>query len=142
MRPDRLDATLVDHHRAIRALHRRQAVRDDQHRTVLRSAVDRRLHEGFALGIERAGRFVQKQDRRVLQQRACDRDALALSAGQAHAALAELGVIAVRQAGDELLDRRHPCRRSHFALGRIGHAVADVVAHRCREHDAVLRDHA
>ena len=44
---------------------------------------------GFGGGVERAGRFVEDQDRRVLEQRARDREPLALAAGEQPAALAD-----------------------------------------------------
>ena len=54
------------------------------------SALQRLLHQALALGVERAGRLVEQQDRPVGEQRARDRQALALAAGELHAALAEL----------------------------------------------------
>jgi hypothetical protein len=56
----------------------------------------------FGLGVERRGRLVENQDRRVLEQRAGNRQALALAAREQHAVLADLGVEALRQAVDEL----------------------------------------
>ena len=47
------------------------------------------LHELLRLGVERRGRLVENQDRRVLEQRARDRQALALPARQPLAALAD-----------------------------------------------------
>ena len=64
----------------------------------LHQAVERVLHGALALRVERRGRLVEEQDRRVLEDRAGDGDALALAAGQRHAALADLGVVALRQA--------------------------------------------
>ena len=68
--------------------------------SVVRPCISRssaRLHQRLALGVERAGRLVEQQDRRVAQDGAGDGDALALAAGQRHAALAEQGVVALRQ---------------------------------------------
>ena len=45
--------------------------------------------------IERAGRLVQQQDRRVLEERAGDSDALLLAARQFQATLAHFGIEAV-----------------------------------------------
>jgi hypothetical protein len=56
----------------------------------LQLLLDRRLD----LGVERRGRLVEHQDRRVLQQHAGDGDALALAAGELDAALADMGVVA------------------------------------------------
>jgi hypothetical protein len=47
--------------------------------------------------------FVEEQDRPVGEDGAGDGDALALTAGQAHAALAQVGVVALGQARDELV---------------------------------------
>ena len=82
---------------AVGALHGRQAVGDDERRAVAHRRLERRLHHALALGVERAGRLVEQQQRRVLQHRARDRDALALAARQAHAALAEEGLVALGQ---------------------------------------------
>ena len=54
------------------------------------SVVQRFLHQPFVLGVERRGRLVEQQDRRVLQNGAGDGEALALAAGQGDAALAQL----------------------------------------------------
>ena len=51
----------------------------------------------LALGVERAGRLVEQQQRRIAQDRPGDRDALALTAGQANPLLAEEAVEALRQ---------------------------------------------
>ena len=56
---------------------------------------ERLLHQPLGLGVERRGGLVQDQDRRVLQDRAGDRDPLALAAGEPAAALADHGVVAV-----------------------------------------------
>jgi hypothetical protein len=48
---------------------------------------ERILHQPLAFGVERAGRFVEQQDRRIAQQRAGNGDALALAARKARAVL-------------------------------------------------------
>ncbi len=79
-------------------------------------------------GVECAGGFVEQQDGRVLQHHARDRDALALAAGQLHAALAHVGVVAVAavrvgQVGDEVVRPRRAARpariSSSLASGRL-----------------------
>ncbi len=47
------------------------------------------LDLALALGVEGRGGLVEEQDRRVLQDGARDRDALALAARERHAALAD-----------------------------------------------------
>ena len=51
--------------------------------------VDRLLDARLGLDVERAGRLVEHQDRRILEDRAGDRDALALAARKLAAALAD-----------------------------------------------------
>ena len=64
-------------------------------------------NEGMlAFEVVHRGGFVEQQDRRVLDQRTGDRDALLLAARQLEPAFADLGFEAVRQAFDEGQDRR------------------------------------
>src|SRR6059036_2529015 len=58
---------------------------------------------GLGPEVHGARGFVEDEDRRVPQEGAGERDALALAAGEAQAALANLGVVALRQPGDELV---------------------------------------
>ena len=74
------------------------------------SALDRLHHAVLGCGVQRAGRFVQHQHRRVVVQRARDADALALAAREADAALADHGVEPFGRLRDELLELRGPDR--------------------------------
>ena len=62
--------------------------------TLLQGLLDRRLGPA----VEGAGRLVEDQDRRVLEQGAGDGDPLLLAARQLQPALADLALIAVGQA--------------------------------------------
>ena len=92
----------------------------------------------FGFTIERSGRLVQQQDRRILHECARDRDALALAAGQLDAAVADHGVETFRQAVDEIAAGRDR-RPQHLVVGRIGPAIADVLANGTVEQRNVLR---
>ncbi|MNJ74760.1 hypothetical protein D3C77_717420 [compost metagenome] len=70
-------------------LHRGQAMGDHQRGAPAHQAGQCLLDQVFALCIEGAGGFVQQQDWCVDQQRPGNRQALALPAGQADAALAQ-----------------------------------------------------
>ena len=104
-----------------------------------RQPLQRLLHRALALGVERAGRLVEQQDRRVAQDRAGDREALALAAGEHHAALADLGVVALRQPGDELVRRGGAGRRLDLGVAGLRPAEADVLARRGGEDHRLLR---
>ncbi len=79
-----------------RADHAREAVGEDQRGAALHQAVERLLDHGLALRIDGGQRLVEDQDRRVAQERAGDGDALALAAGEPHAALADDRLVALR----------------------------------------------
>ena len=97
------DPALVHHHDAVGGADRRQAVGDDDRRAMLHQPVERVLDQPLAFGVERGGRFVEQQQRRIAQQRAGNGDALALPAGQARAAFAHEGVEAFGKRAQELL---------------------------------------
>ena len=120
-------------------LQRGQPVRNGDHRAPVHQPVERRLDRPLALAVQRAGRLIQQQDRRVLQQRARDRQALALAARQLDAAIADDGGEAFRHRLDEVAAVRHLGRRQHLRLGRLGPRVADVLQHRAVEQADVLR---
>ena len=100
---------------------------------------ERILNERFALRVERACRFVQDQNRRVLQNRARDRHPLALSARQLHPALADERLVPLRQRLDEFRSVRQPGRPAHVRLGGARASDADVVGDRAMEHRRILR---
>jgi hypothetical protein len=78
-------------------------VGDDEAGAALHEPLEGRLHEGLALGVEGAGGLVEDEDAGVLEDRAGDREALPLPAGEVDAALAEVGVVAGGQDADELV---------------------------------------
>ena len=89
------DPALVEHDQPVHGGDGRQPVGDGDHRLALHQPVEALLDRRLDLRIERAGRLVEDQDRRVLEEDAGDRDALALAAGELDAALADMGVVAV-----------------------------------------------
>jgi hypothetical protein len=136
------DAAVFHDDDAVGALHGRQAVRDDDGGAADHRRLQRALHQALGLGVERAGRFVEQQQRRIFQQGARDRDALALAAGQAHAALAQEGAVALRQALDEFVGGGQFRRGDDFLVAGAGTAVADVFHRVGREDDGILRHDA
>ena len=60
-----------------------EPVRDHDDGAADEKPLHRCLHLGLRFGIERAGRLVEQQDRRVAQHGAGEGDALALAAGEA-----------------------------------------------------------
>jgi hypothetical protein len=74
-----------------------QPVRDGDRRAPSYDLRDRLADLRLGPRVQRAGRLVEYEDRRVAQQRARDREALTLATAHAHAALAEDRVVARRQ---------------------------------------------
>src|SRR5215472_1854133 len=72
----------------------REPVRDDERGAVLGDAIERVLDVLLGVAVERRSRLVEQKDRRALEDRAGDRDALLLPARKLQAALADLGVVA------------------------------------------------
>ena len=119
--------------------HGREAMGDDERRAAVHQAVERLLHQRLALGIERGGRLVEQQHRRILQDGAGDGDALALAAGKRDAALADLGVVALVQPGDEFVGLGGDGRGADLFARGAGAAEGDVVVDRGGEDGDVLR---
>ena len=80
-------------------------------------------HIAGELGVEGAGRLVEEQEGRVGEQRAADRDALTLAAGEVRDVAAEER----REAQD--VEDPHACRfMMDFAANYLGHTVASLGA--------------
>ena len=82
------------------------------------------------------------EDPRSPDDRAGDRDTLALAAGQPHAALTDHGVVALRKLGDEIVSVGGPRRGDDVRIRQALPAVGDVVADRHVEEHGVLRHDA
>ena len=81
----------------------RQPVRDDERGAAPCRARPAPPARALGFRIERGGRLVEQDDRRILDQRARDRDALALAAGKLQAVLADRRVVAGREVHDEIV---------------------------------------
>src|SRR3954470_10040922 len=115
---------------------------DDQGGAVLRHSFERVLDLRFGVTVERRGRLVEQQDRRRLEDRAGDGDALLLAPRELKATLADLGVVALGRKPYEIVDLGEPRRLLDLRVARLPAAVTDVVADGIVEQDGVLRDHA
>ena len=90
------------------------------------------LDQRLALAVEARRRLVEDQDARIGEDRARDRDALALAARQLHAALADDRVVALLEALDELVGVRDAADPLDVLERRVGLAVARCSRRRCR----------
>src|SRR5260221_8074258 len=88
------DASRFEHDQPVHARDGRQAVRDRDHGLAFHQIEQLLLDRELDLAVERRGRLVEHQDRRVLEYYARERDALALPAGELDAALADVRLVA------------------------------------------------
>jgi len=133
------DHARIEDDDAVGLLHCGQAVRDDEGGAIAHQLRQRRLDVALSLGVERRSRFIEDQDRCILQQRARDGDALALPAGEQHTAIPHQGVESTRLAACEL---QHVCCLGRPLDGRLRHLTAegDVIANGVIEQHHVLAD--
>ena len=101
------------------------------------------IHDGFLrVVVEGAGRLVKNHDLRVIIKGPGDGDALALAAGNAHAALADAGVKTLRKAAHIVVELRLLQDMPDFAVVDFVRrdAVGDVGTDGVIEHEHELRD--
>ena len=132
------DPALIEHQNLVRVADGREAVRDDERRAAAHRRVDRFLNLAFGFGVERARRLVENHDRRILEERAGDRQALSLAARQVAASFADHGLKAVRRAVDEFARLGLLERKLHLGRGRVGLADAQILLDRAREDERLL----
>ena len=117
-------------------------MRDGKRGAPLHQGIQRFLHDAFGFVVQRAGGFIQNQNRRIFQKYARDGNALLLSAGKLKSVFAHVGIIAVFQIHDEFVRARQLCGADDFISARAGLAVFDVAQHCAGEHVYVLLHHA
>src|SRR5215207_5389734 len=140
-----LDAPLVEDDEPVERRDGREPVGDGDHRLAFHERRERLLDRGLDLRVEGGCRLVEDEDRRVLEDHPCDRDALALPAGELDAALADMRLVAVPafvvlELQDEVMRMGEACRTLDLLARRFGAPVSDVVADRTVQERGVLRD--
>ena len=91
------DAAVLNDHDAVAGFDGREPVRNDKAGAALAQHAQRLLDAALRFRVERGGRFIQNQNRRVFQQRTRNRQPLALTPGEAQAIVADHGLEATRQ---------------------------------------------
>jgi hypothetical protein len=139
------DATALEHNEAVHLGDGRQAMRDGNHGLAGHERGKARLDGGLDFAVERGGRLVKHENRRVLENDAGDRNALALTAGQFDPALTDMGLKApppakILKLGNELARVRELGSRDDLRLGGVRPAIADVVANGAVQQRGVLGD--
>ena len=134
--------TRIDDDDAIRESQRGPAVRDEDRRAPAGDAAQGRVDLLFDPSVDRRRCVVEQQDAGIGEQRPRERDALPLTTRQRQALFADHGVVAVRQAHDEVVGLRGAGRRLHVCRGRVVAAERNVRRDRVGEQERVLEHHA
>ena len=117
-------------------------MRNHHRRPLLHQLVERRLHERLRCRIERRCGLIEDEDRRILADRACDGDALLLSAADARAALARSALVPLRQPSNELVGEGGARRPLDGNVRGVRHAISNILADRQIEEYRLLLDEA
>ena len=116
-------------------------MRDDEGRPARRETLEPLQDQGLGLRVQRRGRLVQDQDRRVAHERAGDGDSLLFTLGERDALLAHDRVVAIRQRHDRVVDAGQARGRHDLVEPGVRPAERDVVADAERQHERRLQDH-
>src|SRR5581483_8333393 len=98
----------------------------------------RLAHLQLRLAVKRRGRLVEQYDRRVLDQRPCDGDTLALSARELQSMLADRRIVAVREGEDEIMRVGGLGGCDDFRLTRTRFAEGNILANGAAEKENFL----
>src|SRR3954451_1122421 len=135
------DTPIVEHDDAVQCCQGRHAMRNRENGATLHQGAQGLLDRGLRGGIEGRSRFVEDQDRRVLQDRPRDAQALPLATGELGAALADYGLVTGRQAPDEVVGISRLRRGDHLIVGSARTAITDFLENRAMEQRDLLRHH-
>src|SRR6201997_4520888 len=115
-----------------------ETVRDDNDSAAFGNPQQIGIDYCLAFGVERARRLIEDQDPRITDQRAGDRQSLALTAGQVGGALLDSGFIATRQMFDKFLRASQARGIDDLLKGRIRLCCSDRFADCAAEQEIIL----
>ena len=120
----------------------REPMRDHERGAPAHDLVQCPQQLGFGCRVERARGLVEDEDRRILEQRASNRQALTLAAGQPASAFADAGMKPALPREDEIQRLRPLGCPPHLLFRRIGPADAQILRDRSVEQQTLLEHHA
>src|SRR5688500_7983316 len=98
------------------------------------------LHLRLGFGIERGSRFVEREDGRLANERARNRDPLALPAREEHASIADACVVPLRKVHDEFMSKGSLGGCFDFAPSCSVATTGDILSDRLVEQNNILAD--
>src|SRR5665647_2492126 len=141
MRANLDDLSLLQHDDAIRSLNGGKTVCNDQRSASLHQSFQGGLNLAFRFAVQCGGGFVEDEDGRVLENGACNCDALALASGKFYAALADQRVKSLRHFAYEYHRMGGLCGVNDFCLRHLAHlTVGDIGGNRVIEQYHFLTD--
>ena len=136
------DLSTVEDHDLIEFADGVDSTRDDDDGSSGENPPELRLDAALGLRVDRGERVVEDEDAGIEGERAGECGALALPPGEHHAALADEGVVALRQVCDVARQLCSLRGAPDVLAGRVGRqAVGDVRVDRQRKEEGVLRNH-
>lgn len=138
MGADRGELPAVQDGDAVGELEGGAAVGDEERRTARHHLLEGLVDLVLDAGVDGGGRVVEEEEPGVGEDGAGEGDALALAAGEGEPVLADGGVVAVRQVGDEPVGLGGAGGLFDLLPGGVGEAVGDVGADGVGEQEAVL----
>ena len=126
------DPAVLEHDDLAGALDRGEPVGDDDRGAAGEQPPQAGLDPALGVDVDVRGRLVEHEDARVGDQRARERDELALAGRELDAALADRRVVAVLEPGDELVGADRARRPRAPPRGGVRAPERDVLARSCR----------
>ena len=136
------DLAILEYQDLVRVAHGRKAVGDHETGSALHKIQQRLLKCTFGASVDRAGGFVEHQQRRVRQCGSGNGQQLTLAEGQIVSAFGHDGVVAVGERPNEVVGIGQPGCIFDFGIGGIEAAKLDVVAHGVGEQIGTLQHDA
>ena len=133
-------ASSIEHDDLIGTGDRRESVRHRDHRSTCRQSCHRGIDRCLGLRIEGRCGLIEDQNRRIAHDRSRDGHALLLASRQPVSALADIGVIAIGQIVNEVVNLGGAPRPFNRPSIRVRISKPDVLPNRRVEEKAFLKD--
>src|SRR5579875_913012 len=113
---------------------------DDQRGASIEQTMQALLHQQFGERVDIGGCFVQNQDTRVGQERAGERDKLALPDAQVATAFLNRCIVALWHAHDQVVQTDGARRLHDLFITGFESSITDVLTHCAGKEEGVLKD--